>query len=323
MIINRITHKWRYIIGGLTLSCIIISCTKDYFVDENNYWIYVPQIRERTIQDFYVAFHDMAGNHLRTRRFTEADFNQPYLTDGIVRSKLQVGEVNVMCFSQLNTIEISEGQPLSESYLSLPVVSQKDHIFTTANVDCRVFHKVKTVYPIGHPNAKLSDTISMDDNCVYTGNIAVQFKNLPQMVDRVDVFYSGLATRMNFDGTLGTFTPSDCVWVSYLPLKQSVTEKFEDSFFPSAGTLIGTKADGRAPLKLKVIFYSKGIQVGYLNEENLSEDHPVTDGQGKPVSAELFLEPRKTICFNFEGFTLVGIELEGWAGINPGDITPV
>lgn len=310
------------------LSAIIVSCTKDYFMDENNYRIYVPQIQERTVQDFYVAFHDMEGNHLRTRRFSEAGFNQPYLTDGIVRSKLKTGEINVMCFSQLNTIAVTEGQSLSQSYLALPAVDEARHIYTTAKLDCRVFHKVKAVYPAGHPLARTADTVSMNENCVYTGYIALKFKNLPPVVDRVEVFYSGLATRMNFDGTLGTFTSSDRVWVSYIPKQKPetgelLTEKFEDSFFPSAGTLIGAKSEGCTPLKLEVIFYNKGEQVGYLNEDNLAGDHAVVDGDGHPVTGDVFLKPRETITFSFQGFTLVGIQLLGWAGIDPGDVTPM
>lgn len=330
MIIAKIIKTGKYILGGLLLSGMITSCTKDYFVDENNYWIYVPEIKQRTIQDFYVAFHDKDGNHLRTRRFSEADFNEPYITDGVIRSKLKFGEVNVMCFAQLNTIAVTEGQPLSQSYLSLPPIDENKHIYTTARLDCRVFHKIKTVYPIGHPLARVDDTISMNEDCVYTGYIGVNFKNLPDIVDRVEVLYSGLATRMNFDGTMGTFASSDRVWVSYpaAGADHSLIQ-FKDSFLPSAGTLISAKTDGtapqegRTPLKLEVIFYQGDQQVGYLTEKDLGGEFPVTDGKGNPVTGDVFLEPRGTIEFNFEGFTLVNIQLLGWGEINPGDVTPV
>lgn len=333
MIIDRIIKTGRYILGGLLLSGMIIACTNDYFVDENNYRIYVPQIQQRTIQDFYVAFHDADGNHLRTRRFSEADFNEPYITDGLIRSKLKAGEeANIMCFAQLNTIAVTEGQPLSQSFLSLPPIDENKHIYTTARLDCRVFHKVRTIYPIGHPLSQVPDTISMNEECVYTGTIGVNFKNLPGMVDRVEVFYSGLATRMNFDGTMGTFAPSDRVWVSYSAADDHSLVKFKDSFLPSAGTLIGAKAgetvpqQGRTPLKLEVIFYEGDRQVGYLTEADLGGEFPVTDGKGNPVSGDVFLEPRGTIEFNFEGFTLVDIALKGWGDIitpDPDDVTPV
>lgn len=334
MIINKIIKTGKCILGGLLLFGMIASCTKDYFVDENNYRIYVPEIQQRTIQDFYVAFHDAVGNHLRTRRFSEADFNEPYITDGVIRSKLKAGEdVNVMCFAQLNTIAVSEGQPLSQSFLSLPAVDENRHIYTTARLDCRVFHKVGTVYPIGHPLAQGEDTISMNAECVYTGTIGVNFKNLPEMVDRVEVLYSGLATRMNFDGTMGTFTPSDRVWVSYPAAgTHPAIIKFKDSFLPSAGTLIGAKngepapQQGRTPLKLEVVFYNGEKRVGYLTEADLGGKFPVTGGNGNPVTGDVFLEPRGNIEFNFEGFTLVDITLKGWGDIitpDPDDVTPV
>lgn len=317
---------------------MFVACTNDYFVDENNYRIYVPEIQQRTIQDFYVAFHDRAGNHLRTRRFSGTDFDEPYITDGIVRTKLQVGEVNVMCFAQLNTIAVTEGQPLSESFLSLPTVDESKHIYTTAQLDCRVYHKVRTVYPIGHPLSQVPDTISMNENCVYTGQIKVNFKNLPPEVDRVEVLYSGLATRMNFDGTMGVFTPSDRVWVSYDAAGDHSPEmEFGNSFLPSAGTLIGSEApagkspqEKRSPLKLEVVFYHGKRQVGYLTESDLSgvhnpgpDKHPVVDGEGNPVDGDVFLNPRGTIVFNFDGFTLVKITLTEWGDIKPGETTPV
>lgn len=330
MIVDKIIKTGKYILGGLLLSGMIASCTKDYFVDENNYRIYVPEIQQRTIQDFYVAFHDKDGNHLRTRRFSEADFNEPYITEGVIRSKLKFGEVNVMCFAQLNTIAVTEGQPLSQSFLSLPAIDENKHIYTTSRLDCRVFHKVKTVYPIGHPLAQMNDTISMNEDCVYTGYIGVNFKNLPDIVDRVDVLYSGLATRMNFNGTMDNFAPSDRVWVSYPATgTHPAIMKFKDSFIPSAGTLIGAETDkatpqeGRTPLKLEVIFYQGDKQVGYLTGEDLGGEFPVTDGKGNPVTGDVFLEPRGTVEFNFEGFTLVNIQLLGWGEINPGDVTPV
>lgn len=329
MSIDRIKNKGKYILGALLFSGMIASCTEDYFLDENNYWIYVPEIRERTVQDFYVAFHDTEGNHLRTRYFSGADFDEPYVTDGIIRSKLKVGEVNVMCFSQLNSLCVTGGQPLAKSYLSLLPVDGKSGLYRRPGADCRIFHKVRTVYPIGHPDAQLRDEIRMDENTVCTGSIVLEFKKLPEMVDRVEVFYAGLATRMNFDGTLGVFTPSDRVWASYAPLRQTTVERFSDHFLPSAGGLITprpeetTPLDGRTPLTLEVIFYQGDQTVGRLTENNLGGDHPVTDDKGNPLSGEIFLEARQTICLHFEGFTLMSIELTDWGGINPGETTPV
>lgn len=329
MSIDRIKNKGKYILGALLLSGMIASCTEDYFLDENNYWIYVPEIRERTVQDFYVAFHDTEGNHLRTRYFSGADFDEPYVTDGIIRSKLKAGEVNVMCFSQLNSLSVTGGQPLAKSYLSLLPVDGKSGLYRRPGADCRIFHKVRTVYPIGHPDAQLRDEIRMDENTVCTGSIMLEFKKLPEMVDRVEVFYAGLATRMNFDGTLGVFTPSDRVWASYAPLRQTTVERFSDHFLPSAGGLITprpeetTPLDGRTPLTLEVIFYQGDQTVGRLTENNLGGDHPVTDDKGNPLSGEIFLEARQTICLHFEGFTLMSIKLTDWGGIEPGETTPV
>ncbi|RHV94453.1 hypothetical protein DXA95_08710 [Odoribacter sp. OF09-27XD] len=323
MIMNKIIKNGRTLLGGLLLGCMAVSCTKDYFLDENNYWIYVPQIKDRSIQDFYVAFHDAAGNHLRTSRLAAADFNQPYVTDGIIRSKLKPGETNVMCFAQLNTIEVTEGQPLADSWLALPVVDKKAGIYAPGKLDCRMLQKVAEVLPIGHAGARVADTVDIKEDLVYLGTLVLKFKKLPKVVDRVEVIYSGLATRMSFSGSFTTFTPGDRVKASYLPLHQSDNEEFKDSFLPSSGTLLEGVAPERPPLGLEVFFYSGEDQVGYFTEKNLSENCPVTDGNGEPLPKPWFLEPRHTVSFCFEGFTMVSVQLVGWEDIGQGETTPV
>lgn len=84
--------KYTRMTAGILLLYSLASCTYDYFVDENNLWIYVPQVKEGTIRDFYIAFHDEAGSHMRSSHIY-APFNKNELTlDGTLRFKLKPGE---------------------------------------------------------------------------------------------------------------------------------------------------------------------------------------------------------------------------------------
>lgn len=42
--------------GVMLLSYTAVSCTNDYFLDENNCWLYVPEIQKGSIPDFTAVF---------------------------------------------------------------------------------------------------------------------------------------------------------------------------------------------------------------------------------------------------------------------------
>ena len=44
--------------GVMLLSYTAVSCTNAYFLDENNCWLYVPEIQKGSIPDFTAVFHD-------------------------------------------------------------------------------------------------------------------------------------------------------------------------------------------------------------------------------------------------------------------------
>ena len=41
--------------GVMLLSYTAVSCTNDYFLDENNCWLYVPEIQKGSIPPFSMA----------------------------------------------------------------------------------------------------------------------------------------------------------------------------------------------------------------------------------------------------------------------------
>ena len=122
--------KYTRMTAGILLLYSLASCTYDYFVDENNLWIYVPQVKEGTIRDFYIAFHDEAGSHMRSSHIY-APFNKNELMlDGTLRFKLKPGETSVTCFAQIGDMPVSEGQLYSDSYLSAKPLKGAEHTFT-------------------------------------------------------------------------------------------------------------------------------------------------------------------------------------------------
>ena len=226
--------KYTRMTAGILLLYSLASCTYDYFVDENNLWIYVPQVKEGTIRDFYIAFHDEAGSHMRSSHIY-APFNKNELMlDGTLRFKLKPGETSVTCFAQIGDMPVSEGQLYSDSYLSAKPLKGAEHTFTPLPAGSKTgtqnkstatgkptdpdqprFSKTRlSLYPIGHPDAKKIHTIDISEENSYNGKITNEFKNFAGLgVTRIEIHYTGLATRLCFDGHFDNFTPQDKIQV--------------------------------------------------------------------------------------------------------------
>jgi hypothetical protein len=96
--------------------------------------------------------------------------------------------------------------------------------------------------------------------------------------------------------------------------------------YPSAGVSHRPRdisyTDSGQEIGLLIDFYSGDIWAGsarFTHEdfEALAPADRPTDSEGNPLT-ELVLYPRETITLTFSGFTLIGIELEGWGDIKQG-----
>ena len=342
--------KYTRMTAGLLLLYSLASCTYDYFEDENNLWIYVPQVKEGTIRDFYIAFHDEAGSHMRSSHIYAPFDKNELMLDGTLRFKLKPGEASVTCFAQIGDMPVSEGKPYTDSYLSAKPVEGAEHTFSpiptgtdtqpkgtsagkpTAPGLPRFLKTRLSLYPIGHPEAKNKHTIDISEENTYNGKITNEFKDFAGMgVTRIEIHYTGLATRLCFDGHFDNFTPQDKMQVSYdlhVAGQAGPDYNFSENYFPSSGYDIDAPDAPETtliPLKVVTYFYDGNniigrfsFDSGSLNDGSLN---PPVDENGDKIDGPLFLKPGTQLTFTYKGFTLVAIKLSDWGDIGSGGTT--
>lgn len=327
-------------IGRLLGFCLIIfavaSCTKDYFLDETNFRLYVPQIKNNQITNFYVAFHDENGNHAFTRE-VEAPFDKDdMMKNGILRFKIAPGKYNISCFADYNAGSITKSSPVyNESSISYNHYSQfvgQTDFYDSRTPDTRAFFGQVTALPIGHPGCKDSVEMDMNEEKRFMGNVGTKFIDLPDYVTRIDILYSGLATKLNFGGFLTRFSRNDIIYTSFntAGYKSGNTVDYRDRVYPSSEITLGNVSPNRGgpddpkELSLEVRFYSGEQIVGLTTYPGPpgSDDPIPTNNAGQPVR-DLVLNPKDAINFTFKGFTVIDIRLVSWGEITEGGTTPM
>ncbi len=355
-----VTYKfWKYIkLSGLCLMISVLSsCTYDYFQDENNFLLYVPQVKDQTITRFYVAFHSEDGTHVLTREITAPFFDPSRYNDveklkeGILRFKLPPGRnYTISCFADYAPGSISVGNPFGESSQTKTLDTSEENVYVRSeNVyESRTTHPrslflTATAYPIGHPDSQKPVEANIDETRFFKGDVILSFIDLPDFVSRIDTYYSGLSTAYHFDGTFRNFSYGDRIRGSYDRASNQAGNVVEtdDPINPSAGTYFGMDAGSRSPssragvlsptpvpLELEIQLYDDfGNMVGVIpftqaDFENLSDDKKPVDENGNPVTS-LVLESQESIKFTFKGFTVIKIEVAGWGGVSQGGTTPM
>lgn len=346
MTTHNVVKYGRWLLGLCLIIFTMTSCTYDYFADENNFRLYVPQIESGEITNFYIAMHDASGRHVLTREISAPFDKDELMKQGILRFKMPYGKnYTVSCFANYATEATTPGSPYTDSYLKKTLVDGTN-IYSSRTTNPRSFLSTATVYPIGHPEAAIAKVVNIDQNQCYKGQVIVNFKELPTFVSRIDIYYKGLATRYNFDGTFDRFTPDDQILVSFNTADYTSGNMvtFTDIINPSAGVNpFGTMgplqpratrasaAPSGEPLELEMrLFDVAGTSVGTIpfaddDFQRLKTDDPAnvpTDADGNPVD-HLVLEPQKRIIFTFKGFTMISIEIKGWGDIIGGGSTPM
>lgn len=334
------------VLSGL---CLMIfasgGCTYDYFVDENNFTLYVPQIEEGTIQNFYVAFHSSDGKHTITREVSAPFDQNDKMKQGLLRFKLPVGPTyTVSCFAQYTPASVTVGNAYDESAklkeLDLSggnYYAGSGNVYISRSTRPRSLFLAATPFPVGHPDSKIALEADIDETREFKGRVILTFEDLPSSVTRIDTYYSGLSTKHQFDGTFRNSTDSDRIRGSYTIASGTVsgnTVSFSDILHPSVGTRFGAESRGPStplpstptPLELELHLYdARGNNVGIIpfTEDDfnaLPDNKKPQDENGNPVTS-LVLETQKTIRFHFKGFTVIGIELLGWGDIIVGPTT--
>ncbi len=316
--------------------CLIVlsagSCTHDYFVDETNFRIHVPQIENSEISKFYVSFHADNGKHVLTRQIDAPFDRDDFTKQGILRFKLPPGNYRMSCFAEYTPGSITEGKPITESFKTQLCADETQGVYWSSETCPRSLFADITALPMGDPAGKVPVEVDIDDTHCFKGEIVSQFKNLPAAITRVELLYGGLGSKYCFDGVFDCFGAADKLTFAFDPLQHTSGNMvaYHDMIYPSSGVSFGadpSHVDHGAPLELTVRFFQGTYMIGTASFTSadlaaLPAHKKPTDGQGNPLT-DLILYPQQTMIFTFEGFTLVGIELRPWNGIVPGETTPM
>jgi len=310
------------------------SCTYDYFEDESNFIVYVPQIEDGTIDNFYIAIHDAQGNHLVTRKF-EAPFDKnDLLKQGIIRFKLPRGDASVSCFANYDSNStITEGEALTGSYKSQLPSASDPNVYISTDTQPRANFIDVLIYPLGHPSAKQHVEVDMDTDKIFKGRVICRFEDLPSSVTDLHIFYTGNSTQLGFDGIFREFSTNDRLYAEAAtgPYTTGNIISYPQYIYPSTGVSFlkrnATYVDSGEEIGVEIIFYNGTDIIGSASFQPsdlaaLSPDKRPVDGNGNPVT-NLILYPQQTIIFTFKGFTIIKIELEDWGDIIPGETTPM
>ncbi|MDR3118693.1 MAG: FimB/Mfa2 family fimbrial subunit [Mediterranea sp.] len=183
--------QWLLLVFFATCTILLLytACTYDYFEDESNYVVYVPEVKDKTVADCRVMIYDKSGL-LVGDKSTTASKHDPRLNMGLFAFRLPVGEYKVYCYANTDSILFSGANTYETSAFSLPgnstegVYSQPSDVFYD-----RLEHTVE------HPGALHSDTAVIER---YVGHITVRFKNFPyDLADLsgIDMVAEGIASR--------------------------------------------------------------------------------------------------------------------------------
>lgn len=336
----------RKILGLCLLFFAVTSCTYDYFEDENNFRLYIPQVERGEIDNLYIAIYDASGNHLLSRALVAPFDKDDFMKQGILRFKLPYGRnYQIASFANYDENELRQGDSYTNSYFQKLPLEGTTNLYSSQGIDTRAYISSSVVYPIGHPESKIPRVVNLNEKQSVKGKIVIIIEDLPADVEQIDTYYRGLATRYNFNGTFSSVTADDRIFSSIDAVSHTTTTPtrvatYEVLYSSSSGVAFGqmpaleplksTRATPEgAPVELDIhLFAAGGRLVGNFSftdadfQQLKAEGREVPkDASGNPVK-HLVLEPQQTITFRFRGFTIIGIGLVNWGDIIDGGTTP-
>ena len=293
-------HKLLILITILLSAIFLSSCTYDYFEDETNYILYVPEIEGRSVKDCRVLVYDVNGN-LAAEKYGALPFeDNPRMQTGVFSFKLNPGRYRVFCYANTDSLLFDGKSNLREAAFSLPKI-QEDRYSQPPALMFDTGHNPEII----HKGIVVRDTARLVD---YTGRITVKFKNPPfyvPSIKKVEMVASGIANRqlLQEDTLTRRFTPNDMEYnLGPVPV-QNNSNYFEVDYryFPS---IFHDSTSEPEPISLRFSFYD--ADGNYVAQDLLV---PVVDKDtGKPLR----LLHNKRIIIVVDVYTIVKVEILPW-----------
>lgn len=163
---------------GVAVLLSLASCTYDYFEDETNYQVFVPEVLNKTVSDCRVLVYNDAGTLVGARYATSPWDKDPRMEAGLFSFRLTPGEYKVYCYTNTDSLTFVDGQHLDASAFILKSSSTGPNRYVQPS-DI-LFQKF--VPAIVHPGILQTDTAALER---YTGRITVRFKKFPGDVSHI------------------------------------------------------------------------------------------------------------------------------------------
>lgn len=269
-------------LSSLLLASLYASCTYDYFVDETNYRVYVPEVANGLVSDCYVAVYDENGHLVRVRHAGWPNDNDPRTAIGIFSFHLQPGKYTTYCYANVGDMQLTGSKSVDESFLAMKELTPssgnpREHAY--AQPSDVVFQKLTP--EIGKTLQVKIDTTSLEK---YVGRITVRFKNMPvslSQVARVQLEATGVATQQYFhrDTLTSRFTKDDYLF-NEIPLSPGATAsawEFDRRYFPSIDGqmmrlnlyFIGGSGQVLCAIPVEVVDVNTGLPLSLLHGQHL------------------------------------------------------
>lgn len=269
------------------------SCTYDYFEDETNYILYVPEVKDGNVTNCSILVYGESGQLVGNKSMNKRDVKDPRMKEGLFAFRLFPGNYSVYCYTNTDSVLFSDINNISESAFSL----KKNKLAVDHYVQPSKILFDKKWPSIVHTGVLKKDTAQIGH---YTGRVTIRFKNFPLNVSDVDA--------VELEGTnIGTvqYLKTDTLTTSVTDAdkmlhRDPIPEQFNSEY-----------------MELDYRFFPSIVDKGMLmnfkfigENDNVLMSFPVNliDAEGTPLR----LLHGQRIIIEIDTYTVVKISLIGW-----------
>lgn len=270
------------------------ACTHDYFDDETNYQVFVPEVLDGTISDCRILVYNSAGA-LAGERYAAAPFDQnTRFTKGLFGFKLPPGKYAVYCYINTGGVSFSDHKTLSSASFSTLRAEEEPEEHAYMQPDDMFWQKL-------NPDVPFSSFLKTDTASItrYVGKVTVRFKNFPHPVTdiaQVRLCASDIATvqPLQADTLTSRHTDMDCM-VALNSLKPLANEfEVQNLYLPSIDGVM---------MDLRFRFLG--------NTDQIVAEMPV-EVSDKISGQPLRLISGQHMVIEVDGYTIVRVSVIGW-----------
>jgi len=277
-----------------TTALLPVSCTYDYFEDETDYQVFVPEVQDRSVGDCRVLVYDAGGTLVGMRHAVSPYTGDPRTGAGLFSFRLPPGEYRVYCYANTDSFRFEGRERLDTSaFLLNRHPAAQDAYAAPSDLLFQSF-----LPSIAAPGLLQTDTARLER---YTGRVTVRFRHFPGDVSRVRevrLQAEGVPVMqlLKRDTLASRLTPDDKILHSgSLPVLSSAgLLETDHRFLPSI--------DGETMRLVYTFLDGGGNAVATLPVEVRERD------TGMPLR---LLHGRR-IIIEVDSYTVVGLSVTGW-----------